>query len=69
MWARHHRSLAVRGVVADVIVAAAPGALKQLVQTYEALGGNVIGVEVVLKTEATNKVLSTRSTVTVGVST
>ena len=31
----------------DVIVDAQPGALKQLVQAYEELGGNVIGVEAV----------------------
>ena len=35
----------------DVIVDAAPGALKQLVQAYDALGGNVIGVEAVPETE------------------
>jgi UTP--glucose-1-phosphate uridylyltransferase len=35
----------------DVIVDAQPGALKQLVQAYEELGGNVIGVEAVPETE------------------
>ncbi|KPF82150.1 UTP--glucose-1-phosphate uridylyltransferase [Brevundimonas sp. AAP58] len=35
----------------DVIVDAQPGALKQLVQAYEELGGNVIGVEAVPDTE------------------
>ncbi len=35
----------------DVIVDSEPGALKQLVQAYEELGGNVIGVEAVPETE------------------
>ncbi|MFN4296152.1 MAG: UTP--glucose-1-phosphate uridylyltransferase GalU [Brevundimonas sp.] len=34
-------------ILPDVIVDAAPGALKQLIQVYEEVGGNVIGVEAV----------------------
>jgi len=41
-----HEPFAV--LLPDVIVDAAPGALKQLVQAYDDLGGNIIGVEAVL---------------------
>jgi len=38
-------------ILPDVIVDAAPGALKQLAQVYEQVGGNVIGVEAVPESE------------------
>ena len=38
-------------ILPDVIVDAAPGALKQLAQVYAQVGGNVIGVEAVPETE------------------